>query len=563
MRTHHLVFAFCLFFILGTSRIFTLSAHWSSDESLWLRRSAQFIEAVQAGQFEQTLLAYHPGVTTMWLSGFRTFFLADLTSHRLSDLAYARWFIGIAVLGGLAAAAILLHRLFEFWQAICTWSFISVSPFLLAQSRRVHTDALATIFIFLTVLLFLCYCVSFQKRRFVVLSGIAFGLACLSKSYALILLLWFPLCLWLFRPNNTASRMLLSNAFEIGLLFFNSTFLTIFVVWPLFWNPISVLLGTCLLGFIAFLPYALKPKRYTKPILGVNAFVLIACTGYALKTVWLVFNKVNWAVTTPHNVEHFFFGKIVADPGPLFYPLVISIKSTPLTVPLAIFGVILLWKQRKDTHRQGNWFRIAFSMICGVLPFILCLSLTAKKFGRYLLPVFPMIDMLAGLGLFCFLKWVGSRFKAVLVQQAGQIVCVVLVFVLTLLPVFALHPYYGIYHNLYWKATDLTKITTVGDGSGLDIAAKYLNQKPDAHQMTVQVSTLSAGLFQYYFIGSVYQLPPKHAKEPTSPPPVEYEVVYIRDSQIGWIPQEGTRGGNLEHVITLNGIDRVWIYRVR
>ena len=42
-----------------------------------------------------------------------------------------------------------------------------------------------------------------------------------------------------------------------------------------------------------------------------------------------------------------------------------------------------------------------------------------------------------------------------------------------------------------------------------------------------------------------------------------YEVVYIRDSQIGWAPQEGIYKGKLEKIITLNGIEHVWIYRVR
>ena len=42
----------------------------------------------------------------------------------------------------------------------------------------------------------------------------------------------------------------------------------------------------------------------------------------------------------------------------------------------------------------------------------------------------------------------------------------------------------------------------------------------------------------------------------------DYEVVHIRESQAGWVPQTGTLNGELEHVITLNGIDYVWIYRI-
>ena len=42
----------------------------------------------------------------------------------------------------------------------------------------------------------------------------------------------------------------------------------------------------------------------------------------------------------------------------------------------------------------------------------------------------------------------------------------------------------------------------------------------------------------------------------------DYEVVHIRESQAGWVPQTGILNGELEHVITLNGIDYVWIYRI-
>ena len=82
--------------------------------------------------------------------------------------------------------------------------------------------------------------------------------------------------------------------------------------------------------------------------------------------------------------------------------------------------------------------------------------------------------------------------------------------------------------------------------------------------MRVQVSPMGAQFFRPYFIGGVYQVPrPKSVNKPRLLPIVDYEVVYILDAQIDWIPQEGTRGGELEHVITLNGIDLAWIYRVQ
>ena len=237
MKQPSLFLVLCLLVIVGVPRLFSLDAHWSSDEVHWLRRSAVFIDAVYTGSFEETGIAHHPGVTTMWLAGLRQAFGKDAVTVSLKDLALARWFIGLVVLSGLIAIFFLLHRLLAFWPAMFAWAFLVMNPFFLAQTRRVHTDALATLFILLTVFLFILYCVFPEKRRYLIFSGIAFGLACLSKSYSLILLLWMPVCLLLFLQHGEAWRQIFSNAFLSILLFLNCSLLTVFVLWPIFWPP--------------------------------------------------------------------------------------------------------------------------------------------------------------------------------------------------------------------------------------------------------------------------------------------------------------------------------------
>lgn len=146
----------CLFIAVSAPRLLSLDAHWSSDEARWLRRSAKFMSAVKRSQFSDTLIAYHPGVTTMWIAGLRTFFIEPRVD--VENLALARWFIGIVVLAGIGVACILLYQLFGQWVALTGSACLAYSPLFLAQTRRVHTDALATTFILLTVLLFLLYC---------------------------------------------------------------------------------------------------------------------------------------------------------------------------------------------------------------------------------------------------------------------------------------------------------------------------------------------------------------------------------------------------------------------
>ena len=216
------------------------------------------MSVVKQRQFSATHIAHHPGVTTMWIAGIRTFFTEPRVD--IENLAYARWFIGIVISAGISIICLLLYQLFGRGVAIVSFASLAFSPLLLAQSRRVHTDALATIFILLTVLLFLIYCQNRQFRRYLILSGITFGLALLSKSYALILLPLVPLSLFLFRNQEKRSRRFLTHIAET-LYFLNCAVLTVFSLWPVFWTLPFGLLSVCLLGTTHALSRELKKKR--------------------------------------------------------------------------------------------------------------------------------------------------------------------------------------------------------------------------------------------------------------------------------------------------------------
>ena len=165
--TTALIFAGCLFSCISVPRL-SLDAPWSSDEARGLHRSAQFMSAVKRGEFSETLIAHHPGVTTMWLAGLRTFFNPPRVD--VPNLARARWFIGVGVWLGIGIACFLIYRLFGRWVGFASLACLSFSPLFLAQTRRVHTDALATVFILLTVLL--CYCARGRHRRYLIAAGI-------------------------------------------------------------------------------------------------------------------------------------------------------------------------------------------------------------------------------------------------------------------------------------------------------------------------------------------------------------------------------------------------------
>ena len=321
-------FIICIFLIMSIPRVLSLDAHWSSDETRWLQRSADFLSAVEQGKFSKTLIAYHPGVMTMWIAGIRTFFID--TAIDVNNLIHARWFLGLAVLIGIGISGLLSFYLFDRWVAITGMVFLTFSPIFLAQTRRVHTDALATIFILLSVLLLLLYCKNSQKHQYLILSGITFGLAVLSKSYSLILVAWVPVCLLLFWQNREKrSRKFFIFIAEL-FCFLNCGVLTIIGLWPVFWKPAFGLLAASLLGITVLLLDTLKKQNERKwesiLLLLSTGIVLVLVSTIAIRSVWLIFDRVNWAVTTPHEVEHFFLSKVVYDPGWLFYPLVLTIS---------------------------------------------------------------------------------------------------------------------------------------------------------------------------------------------------------------------------------------------
>ena len=366
----------------------------------------------------------------------------------------------------------------------------------------------------------------------------------------------------LFRNREETWRQFFLRGLGAGLCFLSCTLLTVFALWPVFWNPTFLIFGMGLLAVTLFACRELKKGSDQRLTLYLASVVVVGVvSGYMVRTVWRVFDGVAWAVTTPHNVEHFFLGQVLYDPGWLFYPLVLCINTTPLTFPLTLGACLFLWRKRHE-EEYARQFRIALALVAVVVLFTLCLSLTSKKFSRYLLPAFPIIEILAAVGFFEFLKWgysyIDSRFGTGANAQklTFSIMTLLCLFLIQIVPVLRLHPYYGTYYNLCFKLTDIRKIITVGAGAGYDLAAKYLNRKPYAQELHVQTFPQSGQFFYQYFVG---QPPWSDAGEVVVP---DYEVVHLRESQAGWVPQTGTLNGELEHVITLNGIDYVWIYRI-
>lgn len=258
-----------------------------------------------------------------------------------------------------------------------------------------------------------------------------------------------------------------------------------------------------------------------------------------------------------------FLGEVRHDPGWFYFPVVWGVWSGLLTLPLVAYAVYGAWCKRHLT--DSKTFRITVVLAVFVLFYLLGLSIVAKKISRYQVIFLPAVALLATLG--------GMNIAQRFSKKWIRYVLLVVVFILHAAPVLRLHPYYhAYYHPLLsggWVAENTTCITR----AGLDLAADYLNAKPDAEKLRVRMTWFSKD-FEPYFVGDTLQ---RHTPEALTTHHFDYDIEYLRDKQVaGRIPREASENykshnflhpgiklpRELEHVVRLNGIAYVWIYRV-
>ena len=538
-----------------------------------MRRSHSFSVAMQNGKFSETFQAYHPGVTTMWLGSLALWTTdSDLNSSTSSEpfftperLSQIRLPIAIATGVLIFLCGFCVYRLFGGTVAALSIAFLAVEPFLLSESRRAHTDALTALFLFLSLLLWLCYLENKMSRRSdVVLSGISFGLACLTKSHASAFLLFMPLLLiWYTQQRNLPVVRLLWSTLLWGM----ATLLTVLMCFPYMWERPQFLLLCGMVGVLLLWSWKNTSKAPPMPLTH-TAFelfllLLLAVIVCAVAAFIPIFKAMFWALTEAHEYPKVFLGDIRYNPGGLYFPVVVCIWSGLLTLPLMGVSVYGAWCERNRTDNKT--FCMTVVLIVFILFYLLGLSLVAKKISRYLVIFLPAVSVLTALGATHLAqhftrKWVGY---ALLVS----------VFLFQAVPVLQLHPYYRTYYHPLLSGKWVAENTTCITGAGLDLAADYLNAKPDAGELWVRITWISQD-FGRYFVGNTLQ---RHRHTETNSRDFDYDIEYLRDKQVtGKIPRdasanyqlpENLRPGikiprELEHVVTLNGIDYVWIYRV-
>ena len=218
------------------------------------------------------------------------------------------------------------------------------------------------------------------------------------------------------------------------------------------------------------LPLAFWPAMWVRP----------------LETIDRVINYTALKGGSPMDAGSFFLGTSSADPGPLFYPVVLLLRLSP--VALAGILALIWWK-------GGRTRSLTLLLLAGLSFVALALSVAPKKADRYIIPAIPIVVTLAGLGMAELMRR-GSRFGVVIPALSLATLGLSLI---------SVRPYPLAYYNpLLGGGAAASRLVLVGWGEGLDQVAAYLNAQEDASNLTAAVVYPDA--LDAQFTGSVVPL---------------------------------------------------------
>jgi 4-amino-4-deoxy-L-arabinose transferase-like glycosyltransferase len=517
------------------ARLWRLDAFITPDEILFLDHARQFLNGLAGGDLSLTMGIGYPAVTVAWTNALALLILFGLSrlgavpispstlslSEFLAqaDVQPLPYYIAgriTTVLLGMALLGLfylLARRLFKSPAgdaALLSLLLLSFDPFMLGYSSLMHHEIALALLMLLAVMAWLLW-LKEERRRWFLLTGLFSGLALLTKATALLVfpvLVGLSLLVWLIEhPGDWR----------------------LWSVHKTWWPKMLIGWGTVLV--VAVLIFcALWPAMWQDPI----------------GAVTLVVDKL-WVdkEAGQGNLGMFWMGRFIEDPGPVFYPVSLLLKLSPFMMVGLIFNLASL---RPARERSIEWSLWAYALF-----YLLVMTIATKKSVRYLMPAFGAFAPLAGYGLLGLRQWASKHLSAWMPNRLR----LQLGFSL-LLAVFALTyaPYYLCYYNpllLGWKWAP--QAILVGWGEGLADAARYLDGKPNAAQLTV--AAWYDRDFAPFFKGRTLPISGENAVR------ADYTVFYINQVQRN-IPDPNliTYFGRRqpEQVIRLGGIDYAWIY---
>lgn len=510
-----LCFAVIVLLYVGT-RLLGLDRSVTTDEPFWLGRSANFYRALRTGEFAHTYQMAHPGILTMWagaaaFSGrvpdYADFAPKNLAGVRQIPLVLrAQGVDPLEVLVAAKAAKVLMQgvffaialayvrRLFDPYVMLCAGALIAFDPFLSGLDSALHVDGLFAMTSFCGVL----------------------GIASATRSGHTSARPWaiagiLAACAWL-----TRSTGVLLVGVVLGVLLWNAAIGSRRRDDPRGWSTIR---GPAVSGLIWGVAAA-----------GTSVLLLPALWVDPFGTLQRTWEWSRDAAVRGHNYPTFFMGEVHrGDPGLLFYPVSLLWRLTPV----ALAGIVLFVgiSLRDLSLRRVPRGMLSTVVILAVFAasYTAGMVLGAKKFDRYLLPVYPILDLLAAVGFGLLAGGLARqrswRGKVALPAVAGLLTIGQAAAVLSVLP------YRLDYYNpLLGGAVGAQDVMQMGWGQGGDRAVAFIADDMRGDE-TATVQATSVGSAFSYFLPDDIDLESFGFGSPASWYETDYFVAGIQEWQ--------------------------------
>ncbi len=471
-RKTYLLILFWLFVLTLAllPRTLNLDVFYIRDELAIVPWTNEFTQAIWRGDLAGTLTASdYPGIPMFWGQAIfltlKSFFGGGVEfGTDLANLAERRWVVGVFVTLQIVFAVWLVKQLFEWKTALFAAIFLALDPFSLTEARAVRLEMISDLFACLSILVYLLFWKR-DQRRWLLLSGVLAGLGVSSKTSAglIVPFIWLLLLLELLLPQAdwwSKFRRVIGH----GLLWAGAAIAAFFVIWPAMW---------------------------VKPIEAINYIFAAGLLQASDQSVW--------------HGEVFFWGQAIPnDPGLFFYPVALAFRTTPLTwlgslsalifVVWAFFKPTRLWQQLRDLitpARQKDSTQMAITAMLIVFVVLLLIELTfvLSKVDRFLLLIFPILNVISAAGFIFLIDWLTLRRqenglpRRATAMFLGMTSLVLMFQLWTTVPA---HPYYFTYWNpLVGGGAAAMETLPMGAGEGVDLAVNFLNDQPDAENKSL------------------------------------------------------------------------------
>jgi len=498
--------------------LFHLTKFITADEFLWInQRIPKYWDGIRNSKFDQTQINDKPGVTVALISGvglhfsnYQTISTGYERNTTVSDPATTERLVyffrlPIVIFTGLFSFFFfwIVRRITaNNWIALWTFSFILLSPILLGMSQIPNPDSFLWIFSAAAIFSLYAYLDSSEKK-FVMLCGIFFGLALLSKYTATILFpfFFFMIAVWLafnWQRLKNDPQLAKKIIIDVSFAYFNIAalaLLTFGLLMPaallnkkilidstigfhgmqyIFWTIIAILIlsilevtilkGAITKFFINLLAISLKYWKYLVFIFLIAIF-LLSIINY--RTGERIMNLDAFTIDTKSDSSFQANASLLQKLFIEFRIIVFSV--TPVVLLLAFFAWL------KSLRKTQHGFTLLTLSAFVIFYYLALIAQGVAATPRYSVMLYPIISFIAALGLWeIFRRWESKKYLKELVF--------LVIFSASVFSLWQIKPFYFDYtNNILPENYNFAEAW----GFGGYEAAQYLNSLPNAENLSI------------------------------------------------------------------------------